>query len=558
MAVDRAGTGGAAATIEVVTSRPPEQIAVEEVLGDRGPETVMTLREVTPDQLDTIIVRECRDELLHEIAESLAQHQPHRSPKWGLTRGQRTAPFVAALALAAGLGLAPRVTVIAFFAMATLTLGAVMVFRLSCVLRGVPWLVRRVRGTVPASTGGLRGVRGEAPAVPDHELPLYTILVPVFREANIVGRLIDNLERIDYPRDRLEVLVLLEEDDLPTIQAALAADPPDYMRIVIVPRGTPQTKPRACNYGLVFARGEFLVIYDAEDRPEPDQLRKVVADFRADAVARASRADGDSIRPLAVVQCCLSYFNASYNVLTRLFAIEYSFLFDAMLPGIDGSGLPMPLGGTSNHFDTATLRELGGWDPYNVTEDADLGLRAAALGYRVGVNTSTTWEEACSRSGAFVKQRTRWIKGYLLTSAVNLRHPVAFTRATGLRGLVCLLALVLGTPLAFLAYPVMVLTSLLTLTGWQWTALDLPAWVVQLGLVTTAASTGLTIVVSALVALPRYGWRIAAFAVFSPVYWLLHAVAAWRAAWQAMFQPHVWEKTPHGLSDDLEPESLLG
>lgn len=546
--------------VEIVSAVPIADSTARFVRQDTGADAVSVTR-VTLAEFDATIARECRAELLHEIAESLAEAQPSRSARSGLTRGQLLAPPVVLVLVAACLVVDVRLTTIVLLAVTSLTLSLFMGFRLVCVLLLPLRRLFQRRSEAPAErsdpqrtedswvTNGTLDTRGS------EDLPTYTILVPAFREAKIIGRLIENLEQLDYPRDRMEVLVLLEEDDTSTIVAALAADPPAYMRILVVPRGAPQTKPRACNYGLIFARGEFLVIYDAEDRPEPDQLRRVVADFRRAAVERQQ---GRTLAQLACVQCGLSYYNAPYNVLTRLFAIEYSFLFDAMLRGLDGSGIPIPLGGTSNHFDTLILRRLGGWDPYNVTEDADLGIRAAAMGYRVGVNTSTTWEEACSRSGAFIKQRTRWIKGYLLTSAVNLRHPVQFTRATGLRGLVCLLALILGTPLAFLVYPVLVVFAALTIAGEQWGFLGMPHWLATLGLVNMLAGTGLTIVTSAIVALPRYGWRIAGLAIFSPVYWLLHSVAAWRAAWQTMLTPHVWEKTPHGLSDDFDPEQELG
>jgi len=209
----------------------------------------------------------------------------------------------------------------------------------------------------------------------------------------------------------------LEEDDSETLASARAAKPPEYVRILVVPAGEPQTKPRACNYGLAFAFGEYVVIYDAEDHPEPDQLRAAISAFKR---AEFERAYVDpKKRPLICVQAALSYFNADANLMTRMFAVEYSQWFDAMLPGLDDLGVPLPLGGTSNHFHAQGLVELGGWDPYNVTEDADLGMRAAAYGYRVSTIESTTWEEACSQTRAWVRQRTRWIKGYMVTSGVN-------------------------------------------------------------------------------------------------------------------------------------------
>ena len=210
---------------------------------------------------------------------------------------------------------------------------------------------------------------------------------------------------------KLQVLLLMEADDDETIAAAKAARPPDHVRFVVVPAGGPQTKPKACNVGLALAEGEFLVIYDAEDRPEPGQLREVVARFL------------ETPDDVVCLQARLNYFNARENLLTRMFTLEYSFWFDDMLPGLDAMRLPIPLGGTSNHFRVSALRELGGWDPYNVTEDADLGVRAAAEGKTVGIIESTTWEEACSEWKAWIRQRTRWIKGYMVTALVHMRRP---------------------------------------------------------------------------------------------------------------------------------------
>jgi cellulose synthase/poly-beta-1,6-N-acetylglucosamine synthase-like glycosyltransferase len=315
----------------------------------------------------------------------------------------------------------------------------------------------------------------------------------------------------------------------------------------VVPDGQPRTKPRACNYGLAFARGQYVVIYDAEDRPAPDQLRKAMAAFERDRFEREVL--GRDQPPLAVVQASLSYFNSDYNVLTRMFAVEYAHWFESMLPGLEGTGIPVPLGGTSNHFETQVLRELGAWDPYNVTEDADLGLRAAVDGYRVTVIDSTTGEEACARTSAWIRQRTRWIKGYLITSAVNLRHPVRFTRRVGLPGVIGMIGLILGTPMAFLLYPIVTTFTVITFVGSRSFGLEIPTWLMIGSAVSMLFGNGLMIATAAIAATRRYSWRIGVFAVFSPLYWFLHAYAAWRALYQTLVDPHRWEKTPHGISE---------
>ncbi|MDQ0800090.1 glycosyltransferase involved in cell wall biosynthesis [Arthrobacter sp. SLBN-112] len=336
--------------------------------------------------------------------------------------------------------------------------------------------------------------------------------------------------------------MLLEEDDTETIEAAKRSRPREYVRILVVPRGEPQTKPRACNYGLTFARGEYVVIYDAEDRPDPGQLRAAIDAFRQDAFERRYLAPDR--RPLICVQAALNYFNADQNVLTRLFAIEYTHWFDSMLPGLDRSGIPLPLGGTSNHFDTRLLRLVGAWDPWNVTEDADLGLRAAVEGYRVGVINSTTWEEACSQVPAWIKQRTRWIKGYMVTAAVNTRNTVRYVKRTGVAGAVGFLGLI----------PLVLGFTIVTYVGYNFVGLVLPEWLLAGGVVSMLFGNAMMILVSGTATWRRHGWRIAIFALLNPAYWVLHAVAAWRAAWQMLSSPHKWEKTPHGLDEEYHDD----
>lgn len=378
----------------------------------------------------------------------------------------------------------------------------------------------------------------------DDELPIYTILVPVLHEDNVVDHLLRHLGRLDYPADRLQVLVLLEATDLRTINAARATLAPDFMNLVIIPDGSPMTKPRACNYGLQLAIGEYTVIFDAEDRPEPDQLRRIVEAFRSQPA------------DVVCVQAALNYYNAEENVLTRLFALEYSAWFDAMLPGMSATGMPIPLGGTSNHFRTAALREVGGWDPYNVTEDAELGLRAQAMGYRVHVDAAaTTWEEACSDSGAWIRQRTRWIKGYMVTALVQLRRPREFLRNFGWRGAAEMAGLIAGTPLMFLAYPLLWLVTLLGLIGLVSVESVMPQWLLEATFVNAVLGNLFAIAITAWTGWRRHGWRIAAYALLNPIYWFMHSAAAWRALWQLVRSPFHWEKTPHGLTDTHIPGS---
>lgn len=234
-------------------------------------------------------------------------------------------------------------------------------------------------------------------------LPRYSLLVPIYDEAAVVPDLIAALGAIDYPQDRMEVLLILESVDAQTRAAVAAAHLPPHMRVVVVPDGSPRTKPRALSFALRGAIGELVVVYDAEDVPEPDQLHRAARLLATDP-------------KLGCVQARLNVLNDRETWLTRQFAIEYTVLFDCMLPTLDRLNLPVPLGGTSNHFSRAVLDEVGGWDPFNVTEDADLGIRLARSGWKVKVLASTTWEEAPATFSIWLKQRTRWLKGWMQTT----------------------------------------------------------------------------------------------------------------------------------------------
>ena len=534
--------------VTIATSiRPTDELLDEAsaLLGTRKIKFVAT----TDWDVDQAVAEACREVLLYESAELHANEHPSESAKLGLVSWQKYVPVTAfvlvviamfaspvwALSLLLGLANAVFLMNIGFKVLAGLRAGVVRGQKQQWEYEKV--LERRARG-----------ISVQDPALEDTDLPTYTILLPVYKEANIVQKLLRNLGNLDYPAAKIEILLLLEEDDVETLEAAKAVSPPETVRIVVVPSGDPQTKPRACNYGLTFARGEFLVIYDAEDHPEPGQLRDSVEAFRRDAFEREF-VDPTQKR-LVCVQSALNYENADYNILTRMFAIEYSYWFDSMLPGLDQSNLPIPLGGTSNHFDTEVLRQLGAWDPYNVTEDADLGLRVAAHGYRVGViSETTTWEEAASQVRPWIRQRTRWIKGYIMTSGVNTRHPIQTVKNNGFYGSLSIVALIMGTPLAFLLYPLVLGFTVITYVGVQVIGLHLPSWLLVIGTFNMVISNTLMIGASMYVSRKRYGMRVAIFSLLLPAYWVLHSIAAYRAVFQIIFQPHKWEKTPHGLSE---------
>jgi cellulose synthase/poly-beta-1,6-N-acetylglucosamine synthase-like glycosyltransferase len=488
--------------------------------------------EATTDwDIDQAVLLGREEAMIEAAAEGLARENPDFSARNGWVPWHIATFLLVMAAFITSAVVAPKQTLIALLVAVNVMFFVGVAFKVVACASGMVQLRRIERADDPR-----RGRRlGAVPRIPDHELPRYTILVPAYREAYVVSKVIEHINALDYPRSKLQVLLLMEADDTETIVAAKAAKPPDYVRFVVVPAGGPQTKPKACNVGLALADGEFLVIYDAEDRPEPAQLREVVARF------------AEATDDVVCFQARLNYFNARENILTRMFTLEYSFWFDYMLPGLDAWHLPIPLGGTSNHFRTQALRDLGGWDPYNVTEDADLGIRASAVGLTVGITDSTTWEEACSEWRAWIRQRTRWIKGYMVTSLVHLRRPFRLARQVGIRGLVGLLGLIAGTPAMFLACPLVWASWLYFFLGGTINDFHLPGWLELAGLASFVLGNGLMILFTALAARRRHAYDLMPFSLLNPLYWLLHSFAAWRALAQLIVSPFHWEKTPHGI-----------
>lgn len=375
------------------------------------------------------------------------------------------------------------------------------------------------------------------PHIADAELPLYTILVPLYHEAEVLPRLVQALRALDYPQDKLDIKLVIEADDAET-RAALARLHLDAsFHAVIVPPSNPRTKPKACNYALRFARGEFTVIFDAEDRPEPDQLRKAVARFRSEP------------ENVSCLQARLNFYNRNENWLTRLFALDYALWFDFLLPGLDKLAVPMPLGGTSNHFRTSVLHAIHGWDSFNVTEDADLGIRLARLGQRAATLNSTTYEEATNSAHNWLKQRSRWIKGYMQTWLVHMRHPFALWRHAGARGFFAFQLFIGGSVLSSLANPLMWAVFLAShAAGISLFTGALGEVLAHISLFSLIAGNCLFIYL-AMLGPYRRGWlELTPYGLTAPLYWLLISAAAYRAAWELIRRPFHWEKTSHGVS----------
>ena len=448
--------------------------------------------------------------LLDQAIHGLARRFPELSAQRVLSRPQAVVGVMLVMLFLMALVLFPSSTWLALVWMLSLAFGLNGAFRALLAL------------VAPrASAGAL---------LCDAGLPTYTLLVPLYREAAVLPDLVDSLLKLDYPRGQLDIKLVVEEDDIETVAAAHRQAARDAaLEVIEVPVGGPRTKPKAANYALAFARGEYLVVYDAEDRPEPDQLKKSISTFRARGGATAC------------LQARLHIQNCDHNWLVGMAALDYSLWFGKLLPGLDRIGAPMPLGGTSNHFRTAVLREIGGWDAFNVTEDADIGIRLAQMGYRVSMLDSTTYEEGPIAVGAWLKQRSRWLKGHMQTWLVHMRDPLTLMRRTGLTGFLAFQIFVGGGVVFALANPLL--------------------WIAFLaGLVLHGSGPGVVVPGSgllishilltylAVLAPRRRGWdELVSYGLTVIAYWGLVSAAGYRGAWQLITRPFFWEKTTHGV-----------
>lgn len=378
-------------------------------------------------------------------------------------------------------------------------------------------------------------VRRDVGAV-DAPLPMYSVLVPLYDEANIAARSVAALSSLDYPADLLEVLYLTEADDDATRAALLGAGLAPFMAIMTVPNGQPRTKPRALNAGLQLARGSFVAVFDAEDIPDRQQLKTCVAAFRGHESA--------GVR-VSCLQARLEIENQHDTFWTRMFALEYAALFGAILPALHRLGLPLPLGGTSNHFRRDDLVAAGGWDAFNVTEDADLGYRLARLGYRIALVDAGTDEEAPVTSRIWFDQRTRWLKGWMQTLFVHARSPRALIADLGWWQSIGFFVTFGGMVLSALVHPWALVWISMSPPGFS----DKPSSMLQLiSAFNLVVGYGSGIALSALVAWKRGAHALMMSALLIPIYWLMISAAAYNAIYEYVRRPYHWQKTPHGLA----------
>ncbi|MBR9824231.1 MAG: glycosyltransferase [Alphaproteobacteria bacterium] len=439
-----------------------------------------------------------------EAASGLATRKPQHSARLALTRSQGLVLTLSALVLAGAVLFQPAV-VIALFSLGFL---ALVVLRLHAAF------------SIPE--------RCARQPLQDSLLPHIALLLPAYKEAPILPHLARSIAALDYPADRLEVILALEAEDEETCQAAQELVLPRHFKIVRVPDGFPRTKPRALNFALRHSQADIIGILDAEDRPSPQQVREVAETF--------ATAPDD----IACLQAPLNWYNRQDTWLTGQFAMEYAAHFNVMLPLYQRLGWPLPLGGTSNYFRRQSLESAGGWDAFNVTEDADLGFRLAAHGLRTVMIGEPTLEEAPLHVRAWVMQRSRWLKGYAQTLAVHLRrqdgaHPT-------IRSLSIIVSLGAALVSALAHAPLALFSIIYLFGGWSggWAQCFALAF-----LLSGYASTALC----AWIGSRRAGFRPRRRDfLLMPVYWLLQTIAAIRALWQWAINPYLWDKTEHGQS----------
>lgn len=496
---------------------------------------------VTPAALEAAIARHWRDSMARSALSRVPLQESCRS--WTTPLGlHRVTLGVAAALLLACIMVFP-VTVFAVLAIwALATLGVAALHKTAAV---VAFLTRNdTKAPATPAADMPRQTQPAPPFDPGYQRPVISVMVPLFREAEVADILIRRLEKLRYPKALLDVLLILEECDHVTRDALAQTRLPPWMRIITVPDGQPRTKPRAMNYALDFCRGDIIGIYDAEDAPDPDQLDKVAARF--------ARAPPD----LVCLQGVLDYYNPRQNWLARCFTIEYASWFRVMMPGMARLGFAIPLGGTTLFFRRDALETLGGWDAHNVTEDADLGFRLARHGYRTEMIETTTQEEANCHPLPWIKQRSRWLKGYMVTYLVHMRRPRLLLRQLGLWRFIGYQTHFVTAISQFLLAPVL----------WSF-------WLVLLGLphpldgvlsanmLTATARMFLLVealtIAAGLIAVSGPAHRHLLFWVPTlHFYFPLGVLAAYKALYELVFAPFYWDKTTHGHS--LDPRKKRG
>jgi cellulose synthase/poly-beta-1,6-N-acetylglucosamine synthase-like glycosyltransferase len=476
------------------------------------------LKIVDPQVLRAAVLARSQPVLEREAVLGLFERHPSFSARIVANAWQGTMAGVAITALPVGLLLAWDEVLATLHVLATIFFLACVVLRFAAVAS-----VRPLQPPQPL------------PPLPEGEMPVYSVLVALYREAAIVPDLLAALDRLVWPRDRLDIKLVCEADDEATLDAIRTSGLPSHIEIIEVPAEGPRTKPKALAYAMQMVGGEFVALYDAEDQPHPLQLVEAWHRFRN----RGS--------DLAAVQAPLEISNRRDTMMARMFAFEYAGLFRGLLPWLSQRRLMLPLGGTSNHFRRAALAEVGGWDPFNVTEDADLGMRLTRFGYRAEVISRPTYEAAPERFEIWLPQRTRWFKGWAQTWLVHMRDPARLGADLGVKSFLVAQVLFAGMLASALLHPVLLATFGVLVVqlamGYHLGTYRSMLFAMDIVNITCGYLSFLTLGWQTLTAPEKRGfWKIV---LFTPVYWALLSAAGWRALWYLWRNPHHWEKTPH-------------
>ena len=445
------------------------------------------------------------------------------SVRGGLSPWQRASVFLILAGLVMAAVFAPVGSAAATVAALILLFGMTMLLKFTLSLRA----------------GGVEPLPDQL--LTDAECPSYTIVAALYKEPEVLPQLMQSLSAMDYPKERLQVLILLEEDDKETRRVAQRLAIPENLEFIIIPyeEPGPRCKPRALQYAMRrLMAGDFVVIYDAEDRPDPDQIRKAATVF-------AQRGP-----ELACLQAEVRWYNREQSLMTRMAAASYASHFGLILPGLAKSKGVVPLGGTSCHIRTSALALIGGWDPYNVTEDLDLGVKLKRAGFCVAMLPSITWEEAPTTIKATVKQHSRWIKGHTATFIAHTRNPFSLYRDLGAFGFLSFLLIIGGAHVAILAAPIFwSMTLMYLLTGAHIIQQITPQPAFYLGV--TCLLGNFFFAWQAMFACVITGqYRMVPWTLLLPIFWLsVLSAAGLKAAWEVISgRLYYWDKTQHGVS----------
>ena len=496
----------------------PASVALEKIRENlaRYPDAFSRIWLAAPRGLRKAILARTSSYLLKQAVDSLFSVQPDFSAKVVANGWQGAAIGAFAVAAPAAFLFYPE------FAMATLVGVSTVLFVFCSLLRLAALTYSGARGVIAAEPVSLA------------EAPIYSVLVALHKESAIVGELLVALGRLVWPRGKLEIKLVCEADDTETLLAISAHKVRHWVEVIEVPPGLPRTKPKALNYALQACSGEFVVLYDAEDRPDPLQLVEAWQHF------------SHAPENLACVQAPLSIGNSAAGAIPAMFKLEYDVLFRGLLPWLASSGLVMPLGGTSNHFRRKALVEVGAWDPFNVTEDADLGTRLRRFGYQSATISRPTGEDAPEDFGVWLRQRTRWMKGFMQTWLVHMRSPRNLWRELGPASFLVFQILFAGMVASALFHPVFIFFTAINAADVVFHPTDTgKAALLIFNMANLILAYGAFLGIGWAVSSKserRGFWRKVAL---MPVYWSMISLAAWRAVFQLTHNPHHWEKTPH-------------